>query len=287
MEQNKNKFTKWLLGFVDGKADSWFEYFILVAILINVVSLGLETIPNLAAYERVFFLIDQICLWIFIFELILKVIAYNKKFFKNKWNVFDLVIVLTSIISSVSYLTIFRVFKIFRSIRVIKALKSMRAIKVLKLVNGMEHLQVILKAIICAIPGIIWTCIILFIFYFFYAIVGSNLFSEEFPQYFGSLGKSLYTLFQLMLFDDFGNISRIVMEGHHWAWIYFASFALITAFVIMNVIVGIVVDSIESVRLKRMNGEKEIEEISLETLSQQISALQNKIDELQKEMNGK
>lgn len=193
---------------VDGRADSPFEYFMLFVILVNIISLGLETSARLAQYKNIFFIIDQVCLAIFIFELVLKFIAFNKDFFKYGWNIFDLVIVLISI---------FRSIKIFRSVKIIKALKAMRAFKSMKLVTGLEHLQNILKAIIFSIPGIIWTFVILLIFFYIYAIVGVNIFSEEFPEFFGSLGKSFYTLFQLMIFDDYGSITRSVMACHHWA----------------------------------------------------------------------
>lgn len=279
MSQKEN-LSERLKEYVDGSANSLFEYFILVVIMVNVVSLGLETSQALVQYTKTFLIIDQICLWIFIFELILKVIAYNKVFFKYGWNIFDLTIVLLSIISSFSYLTIFRVFRIFRSVRVIKALKTIRALKAMKLVNGLEHLQVILKAIIYSIPGIIWTCILLFIFFYIYSIVGTNIFGPEFPVFFGTLGKSLYTLFQLMLFDDYGNITRPILQSHPWAWFYFVSFALISAFVIMNVIVGIVVDSIEAVRQRYEIEEKNEKQVTLESLSNQISELQKQIQEL-------
>ena len=109
--QKKNKMTEnisvltRLRRFVDGEADTPFEYFMLIVVIVNTVVLGLETSPGLAAqYGNVFFVIDQICLWIFIAELFLKAVAYNKQFFGeyrfdkngerffhiNKWNIFDL-----------------------------------------------------------------------------------------------------------------------------------------------------------------------------------------------------
>lgn len=280
-ESVKNKLQK-LRNYVDGKADSFFEYFILLVIIINSVSLGLETSVYFVQYKRMFYIIDQICLWIFIIELTIKAAAFNKDFFKYKWNIFDLVIVSLSIISSFPYFTVFRAFRIFRSIRVLEAMKAMRAVKVLKLINGLENLQIILKAIIYSIPGIIWTCILLFILFYIYAITGTFIFGIEFPDLFGSLGKSLYTMFQLMLFDDFGNITRAVMSYHNWSWLYFISFAIISAFIIMNIIVGIVVDSIEEVRLHYVQEENNKKQITLELISAQIAELQKQIEKIEK-----
>ena len=113
----KKSFPEWLLDYVDGDANTWFEYFILGIIFINSISLGLESTPFGLRHEHVLFIIDHICLYIFIFELILKFIAYNKKFFRYKWNIFDLIIVLISSFATLPYFTVFRVFKVFRSVK--------------------------------------------------------------------------------------------------------------------------------------------------------------------------
>ena len=286
--EKKKSFPEWLLQYVDGNANSWFEYFILVMIFINAVSLGLESTPFGLQYETILFVIDQICLYIFIFELILKFIAYNKTFFKFKWNIFDLIIVLVSIFATLPAFTVFRVFKVFRSVRIIKAVKSFRAIKAMKFVNGLENLQRILRAIFLSFSGIIWTLLLLFIIYYVYAIIGTNIFGVDFPEFFGSLGTSLLALFQIMTFDSWcSQIARPIIQMHSWAWIYFVSFGLISAFVIMNVIVGIVVDSIEEARREYEKKEKGKEYITAADLSKQITALQKQISDLQNQLTKK
>ena len=187
--------------------------------------------------------------------------------------------------STLPYFTVFRVFKIFRSVRIIKALKSFRAIKAMKLVNGLERLQGILRAIVLSFSGIVWTLLLLLIFYYVYAIIGTHVFGSDFPEFFGTLDKSLLSLFQIMTFDSWcSEIARPIITMHHWAWFYFISFALISAFVIMNVIVGIVVDSIDEARQEYNNKKNGKTEVTLEALSSQITDLQNQIDELQQQL---
>ena len=281
----KKPFSEWLLNYVDGDANTWFEYFILGIIFINSISLGLESTQFGLRHEHVLFIIDQICLYIFIFELILKFIAYNKNFFKYKWNIFDLIIVLISSFATLPYFTVFSVFKVFRSVRIIKAVKSFRAIKAMKFVNGLENLQRILRAIVLSFSGIIWTLVLLFIIYYVYAIVGTNVFGSDFPEFFGTLGSSLLALFQIMTFDSWcSQIARPIIQIHNWAWIYFVSFGLISAFVIMNVIVGIVVDSIEEARREYEKKEKGKQYITTADLSKQITDLQKQISELQEQL---
>ena len=293
MEQTKKSFCTWLRKFVDGDVDTPFEYFILLVIVLNTVVLGLETFPELAAqYGQWFLLIDQICLWIFIVELLLKIVAFNKQFFGeyrvddkgekffhvNKWNISDLVIVLVSVFASLPFFAVFRVLRLFKSVKIIKGIKSLRVVKTLKLVNGITKLRIIVKAVIKAIPSVLWTFCLLIIFAYVYAIIGVNVFGADFPENFGSLGAALLALFNLSSFD-----SGEVIKVFSWSWIYFISYNFFEASIIMNVIVGVIVDSVNTSR-------KEIEEedsndenegkITLEELSIQIKELQTTIQKL-------
>ena len=135
-------FCEKLKFYVDGEADTFFEYFMLLVVFVNTATLGFETSPSIEAkYSNLLLWIDQICLYIFVFELFIKVIAYNREFFGemrtdeegekffhiNKWNIFDLFIVLISTIGSLPFFSIFRVFRVFKSIKFIKGLKSLNS----------------------------------------------------------------------------------------------------------------------------------------------------------------
>ena len=305
---NQVKVKRNLKDYVDGKVDTPYEIFMLFVICINTVSLGLETSRNITAdFRNILFMIDQICLWIFVIELIFKIIAYNKKFFGemrideehtdengksksyfhwNKWNVSDLLIVLVSFIASLPYFTVFRVFRVFRSFKVIKAVRSFRAVKSFKIVNEFEDLRSTFKGLVRAIPGILWTFAFLAVFAYVYAIIGTNMFRDECPDYFGTLGTALLTLCQITTFDSwFSGVARPIIKIYPLAWIYFVSYVFIAASIIMNVIVGIIVDSMgkererdrEQEKLKRANSK---DEITLEKLSEQIAELQKQIERL-------
>jgi len=287
-----NSFFIKLRRFVDGEADTHFEYFMLVVVIVNTVILGLETSPSLEkVYGKIFFLIDQICLWLFIAELVIKIIAFNKEFFGefrgegknrffhvNKWNIFDLIIVLVSVFASLPFFAIFRVLRLFKSVKIIKGIKSLRVIKTLKLVNGITKLRVIVKAVIKAIPSVLWTFCLLIIFAYVYAIIGINLFRTDFPDYFGSLGDAFLALFNLSSFD-----SSIVIKMYSWAWIYFISYNFFEASIIMNVIVGVIVDSVNTSRQELEKEDLEEngkDEVTLEFLSKQIEELKSEIESL-------
>lgn len=296
--ENKKSFLKKLRRFVDGEADTPFEYIMLMVVIVNTVVLGLETSPELAAqYGRLFFVIDQICLWIFIAELFLKAVAFNKQFFGeyrfdekgdrffhiNKWNIFDLFIVLISVFASLPFFAVFRVLRLFKSVKIIKGIKSLRVIKTLKLVNGITKLRIIVKAVIKAIPSVLWTFFLLIIFAYVYAIIGVNIFGADFPENFGTLGSAFLALFNLSSFD-----SSEVIKRFSWSWIYFISYNFFEASIIMNVIVGVIVDSVNTSRQEIEDEDKneayndKKEEVTLESLSAQIAELQKMIQEMKK-----
>lgn len=289
-QEQKKSIPQRILPYVDGEADSFFEYFIIFVIILNSAVLGIATSPGISAqFRTVLDIIDKTCLAVFVVELVLKFIAYNKHFFSaSKWNTFDLVIVLVSIFGTVPYFSIFRGIKVFRAFKLVKTLKTLRVVKTLKIINSLKHLQIILKAIVFAIPSIIWTFLLLLIVFYFYAIIGVNLFGAEFSEHFGSLGRSFYTLFQLMLFDDWGNITRPILKEFSASWIYFVSFGIISAYTILQVVTGIVVESIQNVTTDKNHKNEETSEPEkvtvtaheIENLSRQIELLEKQICEL-------
>ena len=226
---------------------SWFQNAILIVIAINAVIMGLQTSATVnAAIGPLLVVLDYICLGIFILEILLKLIAYGFRFFTDGWNWFDLIIVVCSVFSGLAFLKVLRVFRIFRIFRTFKALKGLRA---MRMVSRLDKLRMIIGAIGKSIPGISWTAVLLLLIYYIFALIGTSLFGETFPEWFGSIGKSLYTLFQVMTLESWSmGISRPVMEVFSWAWLYFVPFVLISSFVVMNVVVGIVVNSISEVQ---------------------------------------
>ncbi len=273
--------------YVDGEADTFFEYFMLLVVFVNTATLGFETSPSIEAkYSGLLFWIDQICLYIFVFELFIKVIAYNREFFGemrtdeegekffhiNKWNIFDLFIVLISTIGSLPFFAVFRVFRVFKSIKFIKGLKSLRVMKTLKLINGITSLRVMVKAIIKAFPSVLWTFFLLLIFAYVYAIIGTSIFSIDFPEYFGSLKLAFFSLFGLT-----GVNSSLIIARFSWAWVYFVSYNFFEASIIMNVIVGVIVDAVNDSR-KEIDEESNKSEVTLESIAKQLEELNRKFD---------
>lgn len=220
-----------------------FQDIMLGVIILNSVILGLQTSPAIMEIAGgALDIADNICLGIFIVELILKLIVYRLGYFKDGWNWFDFIIILTSAFSGLTFLSAFRVFRIFRIFR------SLRALRGLRLVTNLRPLQIIISAIGKAIPSISWTVVLMALIYYIFSIIGVTLFGTAFPEWFGDIPKAMYTLFQVMTLESWSmGISRPVMAEFGYAWAYFVPFVLISSFIVMNVVVGIVVNSISEV----------------------------------------
>ena len=208
-----------------------FQGFILAVIVLNSVLFGFQTSQAVVAKcGRFLSALDQACLVVFVVELVLKLIVYNRRFPYDAWNVFDFFIVAVSFVPDMGMLS---------------SARLLRVLRVFKLVSGVRQMRVILGAIVKSIPGIMWVGAILLLFYYVYGIIGTVLFGSVFPDWFGSLGASLYSLFQVMTLESWSmGIARPVMEAFPYAWVYFVSYILIASFLVMNVVVGIVLNSI-------------------------------------------
>ena len=129
----------------------------------------------------------------------------------------------------------------------------------LKMVSALKPLQVIIGAIGKSLPGITWTALLLIIIYYIFSIIGVTQFGTAFPDWFGTIPKAMYTLFQVMTLESWSmGISRPVMEVFSYAWAYFVPFVLISSFVMMNVVVGVVVNAISEVsEMRKKDAESE------------------------------
>jgi voltage-gated sodium channel len=253
-----------------------FEYFILSIVLLNAIILGLSTDNRLTLkYDNFFNLISEICLWIFIVEAGLKIFTYNWSYFKSSWNIFDFTIVLLSSLQFSNISLSFRLFRIFKLLRTIRIAKTFSALK---------PLRILTESIIKSIPSIGWAGVMLFIIFYIYSIIVTFSYSETFPEFFGSLSRSYYTLFQIMTFESWSmGIVKPIMELHPNSWVIFISFILISSYVMLNVVMGVVVNAISETTTKINT-----KEIDSETnLIDEFNILKMQIDKIEKLINNK
>jgi len=210
-----------------------FQRFIIAVILTNAVTLGLETSAvAMAAAGGLLHALDRIALAVFVVEIAAKLLVYRHNFFRDGWNVFDFLVVSVTLAPTGEGVAVLRSLRILRALRLVSVVPSMR-----KVVN----------ALLKAIPGMTSVLALLLLVFYVAAVMTTKLFGEAFPDWFGSIGASLYTLFQVMTLESWSmGIVRPVMDVYPLAWVFFIVFILLTTFAVLNLFIAIVVDAMSS-----------------------------------------
>ncbi len=210
-----------------------FQRFIIGVILVNAVVLGLMTLNPSPGALRLLLLIDNLCLAIFVVEITLKLIALRLNFFREGWNVFDLIVVAIALLPASGGLGVLRTLRVLRLMRLVSVIPSMR-----RVITGM----------FLAIPGGASGAAVLAVMYYVGAIIGYTFFHETVPQHFGDMGTTFFTLFKMMTLEGWPDIASVVIEQHPHAWIFFVIFIVLTTFTTLNLLFGIIVDAMEKAK---------------------------------------
>ena len=209
------------------------QYTIVALIVINAITLGLETSPTVMSRVGFWLLtIDHIILSVFVVEIAAKLYAYRWRFFHDPWNVFDFIIVAIALIPASGPMAV---------------LRALRILRVLRLISMVPRLRFVVESLLQAIPGIASIAVLLVLLYYVFAVMATELFGSAHPAWFGTLGKSMYTLFQIMTLESWSmGIARPVMETHPYAWLFFIPFILIATFTVLNLFIAIIVNTMQT-----------------------------------------
>ena len=201
-------------------------------ILLNAALLGLQTSKStMAVAGPVIHALDQVCLAIFVIELVLKLVAFGPRFFRSGWNIFDFAVVAIALVPSGGPVTVLRALRVLRVFRVVSVSPSLR-----RVVDGLVR----------ALPGMGSVMLLLGMIFYIGAVMATNLFGSSFDEWFGTVGKSAYSLFQIMTLESWSmGIVRPVMTQYPYAWAFFVPFIMMTTFATVNLFVGLVVNSLQ------------------------------------------
>ncbi len=211
------------------------QKFIITLILINAAILGLQTDADImASWGGLLLALDSIILAVFVVEISLRLVVHRLSFFRDPWSVFDFLVVAIALVPATGPFEVLRALRVLRVLRLLTMVPSMR-----KVVAGM------LKAI----PGLGSVGAIMCIIFYVAAVMATNLFGEQFPEWFGSIGASAYTLFQIMTLESWSmGIVRPVMEVYPHAWGFFLPFILIATFTMLNLLMAVIVNAVQDVQ---------------------------------------
>ncbi|MEC5424016.1 ion transporter [Virgibacillus sp. C22-A2] len=239
---------------------SLFLNVIIGLILINAIIVGLETYSYFSEnYAGWIYIADKALLWIFTAEIIIRLLGSKSigSFFKDPWSVFDFIIVISGhVLVGAYYVTVLRILRVLRVLRAISVIPSLR-----KIVN----------ALLLTIPSMGTILLLLSIFFYIYGVIGTMLFKDIAPEYFGTLHDSLLTLFQVVTLESWASgVARPILAQDPTSWWFFITFILIGTFVIFNLLIGVIVNNMEeaeeekkptSADLKLIEVQKELQEI--------------------------
>ena len=210
----------------------WFSSAVLGVVLFNAAILGLETSEAVMARAGgLIVLLDRLCLGFFVAELLIKVFALRLGYFRDGWNLFDFSIVAISLMPGAGGLSVLRAMRVLRLLRVISVAPTLR-----RVVEGLLN----------ALPGMGSVFLLMGVIFYIGAVMTTKLFGAAFPEWFGGLGRSAYSLFQIMTLESWSmGIVRPVMEVFPYAWVFFVPFILVTTFAVVNLVVGLMVNSMQ------------------------------------------
>ena len=272
-EANPNQITQKLLNLIESNL---FTFGITALILVNAITLGLETDQSITArYGGLLHWIDRIILVFFSIELLLKLYVYRFRFFRSGWNLFDLAIVAIAWAPTSGPLTV---------------LRALRILRVLRLISVVPQLRRVVSAIGHSIPGMVSVVGVLGLIFYVASVLATKLFGTHpdpnMQEWFGSIGASAYTLFQIMTLESWSmGVVRPTMELFPWAWSFFIPFIIITSFAVLNFFIGIIVDSMQIVQKQEETiSDEENKHITMreyKLLKEQLDLLTTKLGELQ------
>jgi len=246
---------------------SRFKNFITIVIAVNAVILGFETSETVMTKAgTVLHVLDQIAVAIFVVELLMKLAVYRLAFFKRAWNVFDFTIVAITLLPAGQGISVLRALRILRAFRLISTVPSMRKV---------------VEALMRAIPGMVSVLTLLSLVFYVSAVMATKLFGQGFPDWFGTIGASLYSLFQIMTLESWSmGIVRPVMESYPLAWLFFVPFILVTTFAVLNLFIAIVVDAMSTHVDVEENKTRDEIEFDHQEIMQELRALRQEMSKL-------
>jgi voltage-gated sodium channel len=266
-------------------AAHWFTTVVLVVIVVNAVVLGLETYEWIdQRYGDELELVNDLCFVVFVVELAIRIGAYGRRpwrFFRDGWNVFDFVVIAVAFVPGIRQSsTLLRLARLARVVRIVRLLPDLR---------------VLLAGVWRSIPPLFAIALATGMLLFVYGMVGWSLFHDELPDDWGNIGRAMLTLFVMLTLENFPAYMDAGMEVHPWSWVYFVSFILIAAFVVINVLIGIVLNSMEEAReAERRNAVRErlgaqrpgmVDPDASAPVVERIGILRAALDELEAELS--
>ena len=253
----------------------WFERFVMGLIVINAITLGMETSkPIMAQYGSLLGIIDKAILSVFVAEILLRLYVRGPvAFWTDPWRVFDFCVVAVALVPATGSLSVLRAFRILR---------------VLRLISGVSSIRRVVTGLLAAIPGMGSVVLLLLLIFYVFSVMATKLFGEAFPEWFGTIGESGYSLFQIMTLESWSmGIVRPVMETYPYAWVFFVPFIITTSFAVLNLFIGIIVDAMQKEHEVEADASRQQMISETEHVLEELRGLRTEVQGLRSELAAK
>lgn len=256
-----------------------FQRLITALIVLNAVTLGAETSDSIMAdWGDLLVAVDTVVLALFVVEIAARIVAHGPRFFLNGWNLFDFFVVGIALMPSSGALSVLRALRILRAFRLVSVVPAMRSI---------------IEALIKSIPGLSSIMLLLMLVFYVFAVMATRLYGDSNPELFGTLGVSMFSLFQVMTMEGWPDIVTAVMEQHRWALLFFIPFMVLSTFTVLNLFIALIVDSMQKLHKIEIEAVDEAEKAAeaadrarigreLDALTAEVRAMRQAVERLQR-----
>ncbi|MFN3547359.1 MAG: ion transporter [Mesorhizobium sp.] len=247
-----------------------FDLAITALIIVNAITLGLETSATaMAQWGPVLFALDRAILAVFVVELAAKILVYRAGFFRDPWRIFDLIVVAIALMPATGSLSV---------------LRALRILRVLRLVSMVPSLRRVVGGLVAALPGMGSIMLLLTLVFYVFSVMATKLFGTSFPDWFGTIAASAYTLFQVMTLESWSmGIVRPVMDVYPLAWMFFIPFIVCTTFTVLNLFIGIIVSAMQAEHEEEATAERQALQGEQEMILAEIRALREEVKAMARE----
>jgi voltage-gated sodium channel len=255
------------------------DQLIMGLIVLNAITLGLETSSTIMArYGTLLALVDRLIIAVFVIEIVARFLVQRGAFFRDGWNIFDVLVVGIALAPAAEQFSV---------------LRALRVLRLLRLITAVPSLQRVVGGLMAALPGMGSILLLIALVFYVCAVMAVNLYGRDFPELFGTLGASLYTLFTIMTLEGWTNdVVNPIMEKHPYALLFFIPFIVITTFWVLNLFIGIIVNAMQEEHDKATADQREVERaaerdlmhketaplvVEIQALKQEVMALRQEV----------
>lgn len=263
---DKQGLYQWQQGFLKLRSNKIFETVVIAIIVLSALMVGAKTYEETNRFTPILNLLDWAVTIFFLVEILIRLMAERRfrDFFKSGWNIFDFIIVVASLIPVENSETVL-------------IARLLRVFRVMRLVSMVPELRMLMNALLKALPRMGYVALFMFIIFYIYGAVGSFLFHDINPFYWDNIAISVLTLFRIATFESWTQIMYETMEVHPWSWIYYVSFIFLSAFIFLNMMIGIVLET-----MQKESAAHELEQGEGEAAD--IKALRQGVDDVQAQL---